>query len=309
MSTWISTKRIIRNGVIGFIRNGFVSLATMLIMSITLFSIGIIMFTTAALDSVLLQLEEKVDINVYFATDAPEEDILSLKQVLEGQPEVAAVEYVTREEAIEVFRERHKAEPSTIKALEELGENPLGASLAVRAHQMGQYEQIAEFLEGKTTVASGERPIIERINFFQNKPVIDRLTNISESAKQIGFFVTIFLILASVAIVFNTIRLAIYTMRDEISVMKLVGASNWYARGPFVIEGALYGFVSGMFVFIITYPLSVWLGGASLRFFGNFSTLDYYETHSFLLFITLVGTGVLMGSISSFFAARRYLKV
>lgn len=309
MTMWVSTKRIIRNGVVGFLRNGFISLATMLIMSITLFFIGAIMFTGAALNAVLTQLEEKVDINIYFATDAQEEDILSLKQTLEAQSEVALVEYISREESLILFRTRHKDEPSTLKALEELAENPLGASLAVRAHEIGQYEQIAYFLEGKTTVAEGTRPMIERINFFKNKPVIDRLTHISESARRIGLAVTLFLIFASIAIVFNTIRLAIYTTRYEISVMKLVGASNWYARGPFVVEGALYGFVSGMFVFAIMYPLSAWLGDASLKFFGNFSTMDYYESNAFLLFVTLIGTGVLMGAISSFFAARRYLQV
>ncbi len=309
MSNWVSTQRIIRNGVVGFIRNGFISLATILIMSITIFSIGVIMFTTAALDSVLLQLEEKVDINIYFATDAPEEDILALKQTLESQPEVSIVTYITREESLEIFRNRHVDEPSTIKALEELGENPLGASIAVRAKEIGQYEQIAQFLESETAVADGQRPIVERINFFQNKPVIDRLMNISASAKRVGFFVTLFLIFASVTIVFNTIRLGIYTLRDEISIMKLVGASNWYARGPFIVEGALYGFVSGLFVFTILYPIAAWLGSASLQFFGNFSTIDYYESHSLLLFVTLVGSGVLVGSLSSFLAARRYLKV
>ncbi len=309
MTMWINTKRIIRNGVIGFLRNGFVSLATMLIMSISLFSIGAIMFTSAALNAVLAQLEEKVDINVYFATDAEEDRILALKQTLEAQPEVAEVTYISRDESLAIFRERQKDEPSTIKALEELGENPLGASLAVRAKEIGQYEQIAQFLEGKTTVAEGERPMIERINFFKNKPVIERLSHISDSARKIGFAVTLFLIFASIAIVFNTIRLAIYTTRDEISVMKLVGASNWYARGPFVVEGALYGFVSGMFVFAVMYPLAAALGDASLKFFGNFSTLDYYEGHAFILFAVLVGSGVLMGAISSFLAARRYLQV
>ncbi len=309
MNTWVSTKRIIRNGVVGFLRNGFISLATMLIMSIMLFTIGALVFTSAALDAVLAQLEEKVDINVYFATDAPEDDILNLKKSIEAQPEVAGATYVSKEESLEIFKRRHADDTSTLKALEELDENPLGASLAVRAHEMGQYEQIAKFLEGKTVVSEGTRPMIERINFFKNKPVIDRLTHISESARRIGLAVAIFLVLASIAIVFNTIRLAIYTTRDEISVMKLVGASNWYARGPFVVEGALYGFVSGVFVFAVLYPIAAWLGSASLKFFGNFSTIDYYEGHAFFLFAILVCGGVLVGAISSFFAARRYLSV
>ncbi|MAZ67593.1 hypothetical protein CL652_02360 [bacterium] len=308
MAFWTNIKRVSRAGVVGFLRNGFVSLATVFIMAITLFVIGAILTTGAALDSVLLQLQEKVDINVYFLTEAPEEDILSLRDSVSELPEVATVEYITRDEALERFRERHKDDQLTLQALDELEENPLGASLAIRAKETSQYEGIAKFLENETAVGGGPQ-IIEKINYFQNKAAIDKLTDIINASERLGFIVTVFLILASILIVFTTIRLAIYTTKEEISVMQLVGASDWYVQGPFVIEGALYGFTGGLVALLALYPVAVWLGPASQAFLGSFNVLSYYGNNFGWLFFVLVGTGVGLGAVSSFLAVRRYLQL
>jgi cell division transport system permease protein len=276
-------------------------------MTITLFVIGAIFMTGGALDSVLVQLQEKVDINVYFLTDAPEEDVLSLRDAVKEIPEVASVEYVSREEALERFRERHKDDQLTLQALDELEDNPLGASLAIRAKETSQYEGIANFLESETAVSKGDQSIIEKVNYFQNKAAIDKLADIIHASERMGLIASIFLIIASILIVFNTVRLAIYTARDEISVMQLVGASDWYVQGPFVVEGALYGFAAGILSVAALYPLAAWLGPASEEFLGNFNTLSYYASHFGFLFLTLVGIGIALGAISSFLAVRRYL--
>lgn len=309
MSTWINFKRIARGGFIGFLRNGFVSLATVLIMAITLFVIGSIIMGGAALDSVLTQLQEKVDINVYFLTDAPEDEILVLRDTVKELPEVASVEYVTREEALERFRERHKNDQLTLQALDELDENPLGASLAIRAVETSQYEGIAKFLEGETAIVKGERTIIEKVNYFQNRAAIDKLTDIISASERFGLVATIFLVVASVLIVFNTIRLAIYTTKDEINVMQLVGASDSYVQGPFIIEGGLYGFAAAILSLGALYPVALWLGPSSQSFLGQFSTLTYYVSHLPYLILILVGIGVVLGAASSFLAVRRYLNV
>lgn len=308
MSLWVDTKRIARAGAVGFLRNGFVTLATVLIMSITLFVIGSILVTGAALESVLTQLQQKVDINVYFLTDASEEDILDLRDAVEERPEVAAVEYISREEALEQFRERHRDDQLTIQALDELAENPLGASLAIQAKQPNQYEAIANFLQEEASVGSGD-PIIEKINFFQNRAAIERLSDIITASERFGLITMIFLIVASTLIVFNTIRLAIYTTKDEINVMQLVGASDSYVQGPFIIEGALYGLVGALVALFTMYPLALWLGPASEQFLGSFNVLTYYTSHFALLFLVLVGTGVVLGAFSSFLAVRRYLNL
>ena len=308
MTLFASIKRVSRAGFVGFLRNAFVSLATVLIMGITLFVVGSIMVTGAALDSVLAQLQEKVDINVYFLTDAPEEDILALRDSVAELPEVAEVVYITPEEALENFRVRHENDQLTLQALEELDENPLGASLAIRAKETSQYEGIANFLDSETAVGSAS-PIIEKINYFQNKAAIDKLTDIIHASERAGVIAAIFLIASSLLIVFNTIRLAIYTTKDEISVMQLVGASDWYVQGPFIIEGGLYGFAGGLLALVALYPVSVWLGPSSQSFLGSFNVLSYYMSNIGWLFIIMVGTGVVLGAVSSFLAVRRYLNI
>ncbi|MDP2650006.1 MAG: permease-like cell division protein FtsX [bacterium] len=309
MSFWVNFKRISKSGFIGFLRNGFVSLATVLIMAITLFVIGSILMMNAALGSVLAQLQEKVDINVYFLTDASESEILALRDSIRELPEVASVEYVSRDEALARFRERHKDDQLTLQALDELDDNPLGASIAIRAKETSQYEGIAKFLESESAVSKGGNSIIEKVNYFQNKAAIDKLTDIISAAERAGLIAAVFLAIASVLIVFNTIRLAIYTARDEISVMQLVGASDWYVQGPFVVEGALYGFAAGIFALATLYPVAVWLGPSSEAFLGTFSTLSYYAGNFGFLFFTLVGLGIVLGALSSFLAVRRYLRI
>lgn len=304
MTFWTTTKRVARYGFIGFLRNGFVSLAAILIMTITLFVSSVLLIAGAALDSTLEQLMQKVDVNVYFVTTASEDQIMEMKRELETLPEVASIEYVSRETALAEFRERHKNEASTIQALDQLSENPLGASLAIRAKETSQYESIAEFLTGKQEGGT----LISKVNFYQNKPAIDRLTAIIETSRTIGIATALFLAGASILIAFNTIRLAIYTSRDEIGVMNLVGAGHWYVRGPFVIAGILYGLISGIVVLLVLYPATAWLGPASERFFGSFNVFDYFVGNFATLMLSVLALGISLGAISSYLAVRRYLR-
>lgn len=305
---WLNIKRVTRYGFTGFLRNGFVSLAAILVMTITLFVMSSIIIAGSALDAVLVQLTQKVDINVYFTTTAAESDILALKSSLEALPEVSQVSYISRDQALANFQARHANDQRTLQALQELGENPLAASLAIRAKETTQYESIAKFLEASSALAEGENRIVEKVNFFQNKSAIDRLTNIISASERMGVATAIVLAIASVLIAFNTIRLAIYTSKDEIAVMRLVGASRAYVRGPFIIAGFLYGVVAGALVLAALYPLSVWSGPASEKFFGTFNTFSYYTENFLFLFMVVMGAGVALGVFSSFLAVRRYLK-
>lgn len=305
MAFWTTTKRVARYGLIGFIRNGFVSLAAILIMTITLFVMACLFIAGAALDSTLGQLMDKVDVNVYFATNASEDQVMGMKRQLEALPEVASVAYTSREAALAEFRERHKNEASTIQALDQLSENPLGASLAIRAKETSQYESIAGFLTTKQESSDSQ---ISKVNFYQNKNAIDRLSRIIETSRTASLATAIFLACASILIAFNTIRLAIYTSRDEIGVMNLVGAAHWYVRGPFVIAGILYGVISGLVVLLIMYPLAAWLGEPSERFFGAFNVFDYFTGTFPTIFFLIMGIGILLGAISSYLAVRRYLR-
>lgn len=309
MSFWLNTKRIARYGLVGFFRNGFVSLAAIIIMVITLFVIASLMIGSAALSATLDQLTEKVDVNVYFVTAATEEQVVDVKERIEALPDVASVAYISREQALENFRERHKNDQLTIQGLEELDENPLGASLAVRAKDTSKYEGIASFLESlPSATGTGEDRIIEKINFSQHKDAIDRLTSIIDASRRTGLAIALFLAITSVLIAFNTIRLAIYTARDEITVMRLVGAGAWYVRGPFVFSGILYGLTAAIVVLVSFYPIAWYLAEPSERYFGNFNTLTYAIEHLPLIVVTILGTGILLGAVSSYLAVHRYLK-
>ncbi len=305
----INLKRVIKAGFVNFWRNGVVSFAAVLIMTVTLSAIGLIMFAGALLDSSLTQIHDKVDINIYFTLDAEEEEIFSLQSTLEVMPEVARVLYTSSEDALENFRKRHENDYLTIQALDELDENPLGASLSIKAKETSQYANIAKFLEDKQAVLDGGGvSIIDKVNYYQNKVAIDRLTKIIDGAERIGFAMMIFLIVISIIITFNTIRLAIYTSREEIGVMRLVGANNKYIRGPFIVEGVMYGISSAIFALIILYPIAIWLGGATETFFGGINLLDYYYDQFWQMTIFILIAGVGLGVLSSYMAVRRYLQ-
>lgn len=276
-------------------------------MTITLFVVALLLIAGSALQSTLALLTDKVDVNVYFQTEASEEQIQNVQRSLEALPEVAAVTYTSREQALEEFRERHKNEQLMTQALDQLGENPLGASLAVQAKDTSHYETIAKFIETQQALPDGSA--ISKVNFYQNKTAIDRLTNIINASRTAGFATAIFLFCASLLITFNTIRLAIYTARDEIGVMNLVGAGRWYVRGPFMIAGVLYGIVASLIVLFVLYPVAAWIGPASERFFGSFNVFNYYTSQFPLIFFVIVGLGVGLGALSSFLAVRRYLRM
>lgn len=303
---WVNTKRIIRSGFVGFWRNGSVSLSSVLIMTVTLFALGSILFAGALLRSSLEQIQEKVDVNVYFIPSAAETDILALKSKLEALPEVALVEYTSRDQALINFKERHANDEVTLQALEEIGDNPLGAILNIRAKQTSQYEGIASFLDSE----SGEGgTFIDKVNYYQNKAAIDTLTRIIAGGTTVGFGMTLALVLISIIIAFNTIRLAIYIAREEISVMRLVGASNKYIRGPFIVSGIMYGVVSAVLTLILFYPATYWVSSITRTFFSGFDMWSYYLSQFGIIFAIIIGTGALLGAIGSFLAVRKYLKV
>ncbi|MEK7062509.1 MAG: permease-like cell division protein FtsX [Patescibacteria group bacterium] len=302
-------KRVIKTGFINFFRSGYISLASVLIMVITLSVIASVIFLGAILNTTLTELKNKVDVNVYFLTTTPESDILSLKEKLLTLPEVSNVEYLSREAALENFKKRHENDQITLQALEELGDNPLGAALNIKAKEPSEYQGIAEFLGQENILSRDGKQIIDKVNYLQNKVAIDRLSRIIASSEKLGLVITIVLITISLVITLNTIRLAIYISRDEISVMQLVGASKNYIRGPFVITGVMYGLVAGLLTLILFLPVTYWLGGVTENFFIGLNIFDYYTENIFQIFFIVMLSGVAIGAASSFIAVRRYLKL
>lgn len=303
-----SLRRVVRSGFIGFWRSAYVSLASIFVITVALFVIGTTMLLDQLLTVSLTNIQSKVDINVYFVTTADEVAINALKTKVEALPDVAEVRYTSREDALAEYRQKNQNDSVAMQALEELGENPLGATIAIRAKNTSQYESIASFLDEQKALETPETALIDEVNYATNKDSITTLTKIIDAVERASTITMVVLIIAAILITFNTIRLAIYTARDEIAVMRLVGASNAFIRGPFMLQGVMYGVISGILALAILYPIMIWIGPATAEFF-EFDLYVYFVNNFGTLFLTIVGIGIGLGLISSILAITRYLRV
>lgn len=280
-------------------------------MIVALSFIGAVLFSGAVLQSSLDDLRDKVDVNVYFATSAAEKDILAIKDTLTKLGEVKEVTYTSREQALEDFKARHVNDELTLQALDELEDNPLGAVLNIRAKNPGEYEGIASFLKSESAVGSSGTSIISSVDYVRNKTAIDKLTRIISFSEKAGLGLTILLIIISILITLNTVRLAIYVSREEISVMRLVGAENQYIRGPFVVSGTVSGLIAGLITLAIFLPATYWpwrVWDINAQLFLGIDLFSYYIQHFPWIFFVVVGSGVFIGAVSSYIGVRRYLK-
>jgi cell division transport system permease protein len=312
-------KRITRTGFVNFWRNGFLSFAAIVVITLSLSAFGGLVFASAFGRSLLADVKDKVDINVYFTLTAPEQDILSLQKEIQALPEVASVDYVSADQALASFKNKWQNNALIMQGLDEVGSNPFPAALNIKAKDPGQYGNIANYLTSKNPVDSDGTPIIDKINYQENKIIIDRLSAIIPTVEGIGATIAVLLILVAIIVVWNTIRLIVYTARDEIAVMKLVGASNIYVRGPFVVSGIMYGITSGIITLILMAGFAYWSDSIVLRLAGvdvaaNFSLIvnvlsAYFVSNFAQIFVLIMGSGIVLGGLSSYIAARKYLKV
>jgi cell division transport system permease protein len=303
------TRRIVTAGLRGFYRNRTVSLSSIFILTITLSIITAFFLFRAIFDYTLTQITEKVDVRIYFTTDASESDISDVKAKLMGLPQVKSVTYTSREQALTDFRDKHTGDQLTLQALDELGSNPFGASLSVVAKDTSQYQAIADQITGDTGLLGPSSGSVDKINYYQLKDSIDKLNNIIGWTNTVGFWLSMVFILMSCMIVYNTIRLAIFVYRDEISVMKLVGASNMFIRGPFVVEAILYACAATLITIIIYWPGTIWVTKKTVFFFEGMNIHAYFVTHFFQLLGLLLLSGIVLAVISSLLAVRKYLKI
>lgn len=296
--------RIIKYGILGFLRSGWLSAATIAIMALTLMVFeGLILFnvsTKAAVES----FYNRIDISVYFKTDAPEDDILKIKSSLESLTEVKKVEYISRDKALEIFRAKHEEDPTISEALDELKENPLLASLNIKAYDPRDYAAINNYLS-----VDSFKKFVSKISYAQNSLIIDRLTKIISTVKNAGIFLTILFAATAVLITFNTIRMAIYSYREEIGIMRLVGASNDFIRGPYAVEGIIYGAASGILSFAAMLPIIYYASPYLNILIPEMNLLNYLLSNSLELLAYQILFGVVLGIISSIIAIRKYLKV
>ena len=296
--------RVIKFGGQNLSRNLGISIGTIFIMFTVLFLVGGVLLLNTMSQTLVSSIENKVDVSVYFKAATKEQDILLVEKRLEKFPEVQGVEYVSKEMALQRFKENHKNNKLLMESLSEIGSNPLPASLNVKAQNTESYAKLATFLEG------GEfKNLIEKVNWKENKTIIEKLFSISGAVKKGGIAASLILVFVAMVVTFNTIRLAISSKREEIETMKLVGSTNWFVRGPFIIEGILIGLIAGVLSFSLFLAVDAFLLPSSLGFFGELGLLTFFEKNVFLLLLVQVMGGVVLGAVSSFLAAQRYLKV
>lgn len=296
--------RLIKYGFQTFWRQRLLSVSTMVIILLALFIFEGLILLGVVGGTALNAIQDKIDISVYFKTSAPEDEVLRVKSDLEKLKEVKSVEYISKDRALEIFKSRHEGDETITNALGELDENPLSASLNIKAENPEEYSVIAAYLNN---VVSGDS--IENVTYNQNQSIIDRLATLIRVSRQVGVAAAIFLTIVAILVAFNTIMLGIYSNREEISIMRLVGASNLYIRGPFVVLGIIYGIITAVLSMLISAPF-IFLASPYVKLFiPEMDLAKYFTSNFFTLFLYLLIFGVGIGIISSFIAIKKYLKI
>ena len=305
-------KRILKAGVVGFYRNMTVSLSSIFVLTITL---SIIMSLTVAhyiFNYTLDSVKNKVDVRIYLKPEATDGDVENMLSMIKNIPNIRSVLLESKADALTKFKDTHKDDKATMLALEEIGINPFGASIAVQSNDPTHYDEIVNSIQKKADeklLASGGGSVIDKINYYELKSNIDKINSIVDWLDKIGTWLAVVFVIMSCLIVYNTIRLAIYVFREEIGIMKLVGASNTFIRGPFIVEAAIYAIVATAVTLIIYFPLTIWITSKTSSFLEGISIVEYYKANIWSSAALLLVSGILVTTISAFFAVRKHLKI
>jgi len=254
-------------------------------------------------------IRSKIGITAYLSREAPLDDVQKLRDEISAISGVKSVEYTSQEEAFKKFIEKHKNNSVIMKTLDIVGEDSLPASLTIRAATASEYESVANFLKRDSL-----KGLIDEFNYSEEEVIIERLFSITSNVKNAVLIFGLCLIFVVFLITFNTIKIAIYNAKEEISVMKLVGASNFFVRGPFIVQGILCGVAAAFFSLIFFFTLSYFLTPKFLALTsdvssGGFNLLEYFKNNFLIIAAIQFITGIGLGVISSALAVRKYLIV
>jgi len=306
---FVILKRIIGIGWKGFWRNGLLSSASILTLTITLVTAVFMYFGFLLSQNVLDRLESKVDINIYFTSDADESKVLEFRNKIYDLDWVDKTKttFYTKDQALERFKQDDADKKMLEDVLDILKENPVGPVMNIKAKGLENYKKIVAFLESDIIQAK-YLPIIDSTNYNQNEIVIQKIMIWTKYLKTIGIVGVAILLFISIILVYNTIRLIIYSYKEEIQVMRLIGASNFYARGPFLVEGILYGIISAILSLILVYTILYF----TVDFFKEIFVLDlkeYFKAHLLEISAYVLLGGIAISFISTYLSVSRYLDV
>ncbi len=297
--------RIIKFSLQDVLRNGWLSLVTITILVLSLFSINTLATVSFVSDGAVSAIKDKVDISLYLKANAPESEILALRSELVNSERVKEVVYISREAALEDFRNRYENNQEVLLALKEIGRNPLSPSLIISPSSI----EDSSLLINELRVL--DSPLIESRDFSDNSTILEKIENITKRINDVGIFIILIFALTSLLVVYNVIRVTIYTHRQEIEIMRLVGASNYFIYMPYIVSSLIYAVLSVLIIIAVYFPILTIVQPYLEVFFTGYSVnvLVYYLDNFFVIFGAQFGIVLVINAIASLIAVSRYSKV
>jgi cell division transport system permease protein len=299
-----SLKRVIKFGFKNFIREKETIFPTVFVLFLTVFFIGFVFLIKDIGTSLIEAIKEKAEISVYFKEDVKEEEILKIKEEILKVPGVEKVNYVSKEEALQRFLQRYRENPVYVESLEIIGKNPFLASLGIKSQDVGSYELVNQYLEKEEI-----KKFIDHTSYSKSKEIIEKIFSFTSLARKIGIGIVIVFLVVAVLVNFNTIKLAILNSRNEIEIQRMVGATDWFIRGPFLVQSIIYGVLAAV-LSLSFLALICWFSGPRLReFLVGIDLFNLFLSKLNFLFLIQFLTGIFLPVISTLLATRRYLKI
>jgi len=289
-----------------FWRNIWLSLATVFVVFLALISINFLLAINIVADSAILAVQDRIDVSIYFKPDVKESKIAEVKSKLESLSQVKSVVYKSPEENLAAFSQRHQNDAQIQETLRELLGNPMGATLVVKAKGLKDYPVILSAVDDPSFA-----DLIEEKNYDDNQLVIDRINLIADNVKKIVLAISLIFSIIAILIVFNTVRIAIFTHQNEIAIMKLVGASNWFIRFPFIFESIISGILATILAMLFIYPLLSLAQSYLGAFFAgaSFDLVGYFNGNFIMIFGLEFLAIIIINIFSSLVAISKYLNV
>lgn len=285
-------------------RNFSLSFMTVFILVLMLLSVNTLWSLDVLTNAAVEAVKKQIDISIYFVPEATDKNVNEIKSYVDMFPEVTSITLQTKEDVLASFREQHKLQKEALDALSELGKNPFGPTMIIKTQEPKDYKKIIDALN----VPEYEN-LIEAKSFDNHEDAIERLQNITNRIEKIGFGLTILFALISFLIIFNTIRVAINTQRMEINIKRLVGASNWFIRGPYFVESVVFTILSMAFTITIVFLGLRWIDPYLAVVLPNgFSLTNYFQSNMLTLFGVQTLAVLLLTILSSALAMRKQLR-
>jgi len=305
----ITGERIVKSGITSFGRNVWLAIAAIAMMCITLTILLFAIIANATFSHTVTDLTSHIDVSVYLKDNVTDAQRGGLIKQVKALPNVKAVSYISKADALKAYEAQNANNTDLLQAISETN-NPLPASLDIKPNDPNQLQTIKDFLDKPAIAALQSDPTSYS---GDRKAAIDKITSATHFFKEAGVVGIIVFIVISMLIIFNTIRMAIFNRRDELVIMRLLGASPWYIRGPFIVETMLYGAVAAAISLLICGVLfhvaSATLQASSLGLLDIGYSSHYFSQHLWLILTSQIGIGILIGAASSTIATRRYLKL